>query len=221
MPGVPEDLQRLATAVHDRRRSLALTRTEVHEKGGPADTTMARIENPGPGTTSPRPTTLRRLDQGLSWPDGQAARILHGPVDDVEYYETPDLTNALSFTTMEIPVSIIQDIVQAASKVVTALPADDSKDLRECVQRLTGIYATEVLERVGGPGTARIPLIDLTFRELLDTPLAPSGSPVRTEQLYRRWLAGMLPDEEKELSDAFTKRWKAKRRSVRLRQETD
>jgi hypothetical protein len=122
---------------------------------------------------------------------------------------------------MEIPVAMIQDIVQAASKVVAALPGDESRDLRECVQLLTGIYATEVLERVGGPGAARIPLIELTFRDLLDTPLAPPGHPARTEQLYRRWLAGMLPDDEKELSDAFMTRWKARRRSVRLRRETD
>ncbi|MBA4023930.1 MAG: hypothetical protein C0482_16345 [Gordonia sp.] len=146
---------------------------------------------------------------------------MHGPVDNDDDHDAPDLTKALSFTTMEIPVSIIQDIVQAASTVVSALPADESKDLRECVQRLTGIYATEVLERVGGPGTARIPLIDLTFRDLLDTPLAAPGSAVRNEQLYRRWLAGMLPDDEKELSDAFMERWKRRRRSVRLRQKTD
>ncbi|WP_155976929.1 hypothetical protein [Nocardia sp. 348MFTsu5.1] len=197
-----------------------MTRTEVHEKGGPADTTMARIENPVPETASPRPTTLRRLDLGLSWPEGHAAKILHGSTQVVDAPGTQDLTDALSFTTMEIPVSIIQDIVQAASKVVVALPNADSEDLKACVQRLTAIYATEVLERVGGPGTARIPLIDLTFRDLLDTPLAAPGDPMRTEQLYRRWLAGMLPDDEKDLSDAFTTRWKARRRSIRLREDT-
>lgn len=221
MSAVPGNLQRLANAVHERRRELALTRTEVHEKGGPADTTMARIENPSPETSPPRPTTLRRLDLGLSWPEGHAAKILHGSAQAVEAPEAQDLTDALSFTTMEIPVSIIQDIVQAASKVVTALPDGGAEDLKACVQRLTAIYATEVLERVGGPGTARIPLIDLTFRELLDTPLAQPGDPVRTEQLYRRWLAGMLPEDEKDLSDAFMTRWKARRRSIILREETN
>lgn len=48
-----------------------------------------------------------------------------------------------------------------------------------------------------------------------------AGDPARVDQLYRRWLAGMLPEDEKGLDDVFTARWRAKRRSIMLRQEND
>lgn len=224
MPGDLERLQRLAKAVLERRRALALTRAEVHGNGGPADTTMARIENPDAQTTEPRPTTLRRLDKGLQWPEGTAAKMLHGgtsssgaPVDN----ETLELTDALSFTTIEMPVAIVRDIVRAADGAIGSPSPDTHEALRRCVQRLTAIYATEVLERVGGPGATIAPAIELTFRAHLNSPLAPAGDPARVDQLYRRWLAGMLPEDEKGLIDAFTARWRAKRRSIMLRQEND
>lgn len=224
MPGDLDRLQRLANAVQERRRALALTRAEVHANGGPADTTMARIENPTTETTAPRPTTLRRLDKGLQWPEGTAAKLLHrstspagAPVDN----ETLELTDALSFTTIEMPVSIVRDIVRAADGAIGSPSSDTHEALRRCVQRLTAIYATEVLERVGGPGGTIAPAIELTFRGHLNSPLAPAGDPSRVDQLYRRWLAGMLPEDEKGLVDVFTARWRAKRRSIMLRQEND
>lgn len=224
MSDVPDGLSRLAKAVAERRRMLGLTRIQVQENGGPADTTLARIEHPTPETAPPRPTTLRRLDKGLEWPEGSAARTLHGAAPDRTDQPLdvhPDLTNALNFNSVEMPVTIVRDLVRAGDHVIADHPDESTRELRRCIQRLTAAYATEVLERVGGPGAA-IPLaIELTFRGHLSAPLAPEGDPARTDQLYRRWLAGNgLPDTEQHLATTFEARWRAKRRAIMLRTST-
>lgn len=78
MPGDLERLQRLAKAVQERRRAF-----QSHARRGTREWRSGRHydgadRNPDAQTTEPRPTTLRRLDKGLQWPEGTAAKILHG-----------------------------------------------------------------------------------------------------------------------------------------------
>lgn len=218
MSDVPEGLSRLARAVTERRRTLGLTRVQVHENGGPADTTLARIENPSAETAPPRPTTLRRLDAGLAWPEGSAARTLHGASGDADQPLPATAQPDWVIASIEMPVAIVRDLVRAGDHVIAEHPGDSTRELKACIQQITATYATEVLERVGGPG-ASIPLpVELTFREHLSAPLAPQGDPVRSDQLYRRWLAGnALPEGDQHLTTTFEARWRAKRRAIMLR----
>ncbi|AZV00692.1 immunity repressor [Gordonia phage Lilas] len=68
---------RLGDLVRQRRAELGLTQKEVHQAGGPTDTTLTKIEN-GEWTPGNRKNTLRKLDVGLAWVPGSAARVLAG-----------------------------------------------------------------------------------------------------------------------------------------------
>lgn len=222
-----DDLRRLAAAVTERRRVLGLTRGEVKDRGGPADTTMARIEQPTATTAPPRPSTLRHLDTALGWPDGTAASILAGsglPTSGAAGAGPMNLSDALSFTTIAMPVDIIGDLVRIADTLITDTPSHASTkptldDLRGVIQRLTAVYATEVLERVGGPGVPIPTAIAVPFRSHLTPTADLSDDPeLRREQLYRRWLAGVeLPTADQHQVPDFEARWRAKRRDIMLR----
>ena len=71
------DLERFGRIVFNRRTELGLTQEGVSQNGGPTDTTMGKIEN-GEWTPGNRKVTLRKLDVGLRWAPGSAARTLAG-----------------------------------------------------------------------------------------------------------------------------------------------
>lgn len=71
----PEQRQRLADAVHHRRkRDLRWSQARVIEHGGPSTTTLTNIEKAiGP---TPSDLTLEKLDDGLGWVRGSARAVL-------------------------------------------------------------------------------------------------------------------------------------------------
>lgn len=71
------DLERFGRIVYSRRTELGMTQEQVAKAGGPTDTTMGKIEN-SEWTPGNRKTTLRKLDIGLRWTPGSAARTLAG-----------------------------------------------------------------------------------------------------------------------------------------------
>ncbi|MFC3245017.1 hypothetical protein ACFOJ6_25470 [Gordonia humi] len=105
-----------------------------------------------------------------------------------------NLSDALNFTTVSTPVDIIRELVRVSDAMLIELTdlgaaAPSAADLRRVIQKLTAVYATEVLERVGGPGVSIPPAIEVPFRPHLTSPLSDDQE-IRREQLYRRWLAG-------------------------------
>lgn len=73
-----KDWARLATAVGDRRRQLALSQTAVRDAGGPSDVVVGRIEQNDHRAGYPRQDTIHKLDAGLQWAPGSAIAILNG-----------------------------------------------------------------------------------------------------------------------------------------------
>lgn len=67
---------RLGRAVQMYREWKGWTQDEVAQNGGPSDVTVRGLEN-GAGKR-PNAATLRKLDRGLGWPEGFAAKILAG-----------------------------------------------------------------------------------------------------------------------------------------------
>ncbi|QPO17142.1 helix-turn-helix DNA binding protein [Gordonia phage Lilbeanie] len=63
----------LGNAVAHRRAELNLTQIEVAARGGPSAGTIAALEHHDISGASK--STLVKLDAGLSWPNGTAARI--------------------------------------------------------------------------------------------------------------------------------------------------
>jgi hypothetical protein len=73
---------RLGDAVKSRRARLGRTQLEIWQAGGPANSTLTSIESGRQTVIST--ATLRKLDKGLSWEPGTAARILNGePVNPI------------------------------------------------------------------------------------------------------------------------------------------
>lgn len=68
----------LAAAVRTRRLKLGLDQADLKAKGGPAVTTVNKIENAR--LESVAPGTLAGLDRALGWEHGTAAGILSGDV---------------------------------------------------------------------------------------------------------------------------------------------
>lgn len=70
-----EGLERFASIVKRRREELGLRQDQLRDLGGPSTTTMTKVEN---AMDAPSPVTLRKLDAGLDWEPGSAARTLKG-----------------------------------------------------------------------------------------------------------------------------------------------
>lgn len=79
------DLERLGRAIRLYRDITNLTQDEIAQRGGPSDVTIRGLEN-GSGK-KPNGATLRKIDRGLRWPEGFAAKLLSG---DAELYEDID-----------------------------------------------------------------------------------------------------------------------------------
>jgi hypothetical protein len=73
-----EAVDALAAAVGERRRYLGRSQIEVWQHGGPANSTMTSLETAA--SLSVTPSTLKKLDIGLEWVPGTAARVVRGEV---------------------------------------------------------------------------------------------------------------------------------------------
>lgn len=215
---IPPPLAFLADAVTTRRRALGLTRIGLHDAGGPSDSTMSRIENPTGSTTYPRPSTLDRLDNALRWKPGSAAGCLDlrdplpledaessTPVTDLprEEQEAPANSGAsdpLDFDYVAVPVDVLRDGLMLIQQNLT--PADIAggatalRRLIQFAQKLSAAHATEVLERLGGPGRPIPGFLQITFAPYLleDAPFDEPSEQQRDDQRYRRWLVGVDED---------------------------
>ena len=81
-----KDWARLGSVVRQRRAELGLTRDEVNLRGGPSDTTQEKVEK---GLGAVYGQTLAKLDAGLGWTSGSAARVVDGE-DPIAAPEAPD-----------------------------------------------------------------------------------------------------------------------------------
>lgn len=69
---------RLGEAVLDRRTTKGWTQQEVAERGGPSDTLQSDIEQKRWAPSRNVKETLRKIDAGMEWESGSAARVLEG-----------------------------------------------------------------------------------------------------------------------------------------------
>ncbi|MFC7446456.1 helix-turn-helix domain-containing protein [Rhodococcus daqingensis] len=223
---VSESRARFGRFVTERRRALNLTQDEVRAAGGPSDAAQTRAEN----GTGPEPSqrTLRRLDTGLNWAPGSAARTLLGGVPDPLEGEPGRATDGPRGATgfgpdyVAVPVEVIADLMAPHGTLnsfrdrwseVSKDEFDKATDaLNSAISRLTGVYVTDLLERNGGPGVPVPALIEFAFGHHLDEPVGDDPSDAE-ERLYRRWLAGRPVDASSDLESRFRRRWQARRRA--------
>lgn len=96
-------LERLATAVRERRGELGLRQGDLAARGGPGVVKVGQIERAE--AIRAQTLTLSRLDAALDWPAGTAARILTGaaPVEAVPDQASASLEDAIRSDSRLIP----------------------------------------------------------------------------------------------------------------------
>lgn len=78
-------MERLGRSIRLMRELTGLTQDQIAERGGPSDVTIRGLEN-GAGK-KPNAATLRKLDKGLGWPEGFAAKIITGDAELFREYD--------------------------------------------------------------------------------------------------------------------------------------
>lgn len=115
------NLARFGQIVRSRREELGIQQEDLDQYGGPSSTTLSRIER---GIAPPSAKTLRKLDVGLRWATGSAARTLDGgePAPSTE----PDASASQSSPTLAPPQN------------ADGNPYEDIDDLIDFANRITG-----------------------------------------------------------------------------------
>jgi hypothetical protein len=215
----------LGRAIYKRRDQLGLTRADVRARGGPGEATLGRLENPTPGTPLPRGRTLTKLDDALNWAPGSAASVLEGRPPTEMAGEDRRVTTqsgpALAMTTFAVDVELLGRLMSAARAALpratdptTGAPYADTAPLFAAIHDLSAAYATEVLERASASGG--IPdTLALAYNDRLSLPVEHDDTERHTEQLYRRWIAGLAGDLHPETVIAFQDRLRAKMNYLR------
>lgn len=219
------DLARFGKVVAARRARLALTRFNVRDAGGPSDTTLGYIEN-GTLGRAPSPVTLRKLDKGLRWVEGSAADVLAGgdpvPLESQSATTSRVGTSAAGPDSIVLPLDEINNLFglhrqlnavhESCRGADPPWPGLDevTSGFNAFVSRVAGRYATAVLERDGGPGSALPLMVEMAFGPLLDEPPDSYDPDEREEQLYRRWLAGRISEVDEEAETRFRQRWEGR-----------
>lgn len=201
---------RLGDYVAARRRELGLTRMQVQQAGGPSVTRLGTIEDgSGPG---PTPQTLQKLDSGLRWQPGSAARTFAGglpaPLPDAATRDS----SLIGASQVTVSVDELAGLIRAVNRLTDTYDAtntdvsDSVRAVQQSASRLAGRWATEVLERNRHSHTQIPAVLELAFGHLLDAPTAETPEPEQTNRLYRRWLSGRITDLTPEQCEQFAQR---------------
>ena len=219
---VESELERFGRLVADRRKALALTLKQLSEAGGPSDVTTGKIERAA--IEEPSARTLRRLDAGLRWQSGSAARTLHGG-DPISLEELPTASTAIGAgavsagpNSVTLPLSVISDLsnvakeyenVAAQEAVTPDQVAAVNAKFDVLVDRILRSWVIAQLEIKAGPSRdQRDFLVEMLIGDYLDRKPIPASKADEIDLLYMRWLTGRASEEiDPEMDRQFTARW--------------
>ncbi|KXP11605.1 hypothetical protein AXK57_21940 [Tsukamurella pulmonis] len=128
-----------------------------------------------------------------------------------------DAVVSLDIETVTVPMEVFNQFFAVYDAYQTgALEGDSLDDALAVVAQLLGAaHATELLERMGGPGRQVPSFLTLSLSRYLDPHafvVAPSGARIAlTDQSYRRWLAGFKVADD---GDVYRRRWVTKMRGI-------
>ncbi|MBY6480113.1 MULTISPECIES: helix-turn-helix domain-containing protein [unclassified Rhodococcus (in: high G+C Gram-positive bacteria)] len=209
-----QDHRRFSDHVRERRRQLGLTRVQVRDRGGPSEPTLTKIERAE--LAEPTPATLAKLDVGLGWVAGSAARLLSGGnVRTVEGNEAssaqfPDVGH------LALDVAAVAQLVSVSTRITELAdgrPEDRelrgvANDLSAALHPIYGKYVTQLFEANRRDGKTVSPVFAI-FGHLLDEPNRSNDPAEFEERQYRRWLAGRTSGIDHATSERFARRLKA------------
>ncbi len=176
---------RFARIVAERRRLLGLTLDQLQQAGGPSDVTTGKIEKGA--IASPSARTLRRLDTGLQWTEGSAARAFAGGGEPTALEEVPSVRRSTPSA-----VNAAADSVTLSLTVVNEL-----SDIAKRYERLAGgtIEDQELVAELGRINTDFDVLVDRILRAWLIAQLerkSAPDSPVRGDPVVEMLIGDYL-----------------------------
>ncbi len=198
--------ERLGAAVLARRDQLKFSRRQVSLNGGPSEPTLLKIER-GQGDDLGA-ATFRKLDIGLQWEAGSAARVVEGGTP------TAAARSAIAFASggLLVPVSAVAEVTKLVGELQDLADTKQDDSLQSLSDRLAvairpiyGSYVTNVLEinRRSSPGG--LAAILQLLGPFLDEPIPIDAGDV-SEWQYRRWLAGQSVGLTKAQEQRFRRR---------------
>lgn len=223
---------RFARIVAERRRLLGLTLDQLQQAGGPSDVTTGKLEKGA--IASPSARTLRRLDSGLQWTEGSAARAWAGgeptPLEDIPSARrsTPSAVNADadSVTLSLTVVNELSDIAKRYERLAGTIEDQElvvelgriNTDLDLLVDRILRAWLIAQLERKSAPDSPvrGDPVVEMLIGDYLNrTPEPPSPEDAH-ELLYLRWLTGRAGEIDEATEQAFVTQWRKAQKEERL-----
>ncbi|NCL75578.1 helix-turn-helix domain-containing protein [Rhodococcus sp. YH1] len=214
---------RFARIVAERRRLLGLTLDQLQQAGGPSDVTTGKIEKGA--IASPSARTLRRLDTGLQWTEGSAARAFAGgdptALEEVPSIRrsTPGAVNAAadSVTLSLTVVNELSDLAKRYEKLAGTIEDRElvaelgqiNADFDLLVDRILRAWLIAQLERKSAPDSPvrGDPVVEMLIGDYLNrTPEPPSVEDAH-ELLYLRWLTGRAGEIDEATEHAFVTQW--------------
>lgn len=216
------ELMRFGRLVADRRKALALTLKQLSEAGGPSDVTTGKIERGG--IEEPSARTLRRLDKGLRWKEGSAARTLIGG-EPVPLEELPSAAPALGGgavsagpDSVTMSLSLVSDLSGLAKRLENvakqdAITREDvaavGAELDVVVDRILRSWVIAQLEMKVGPDRDQKDfMVEMLIGDYLDRKPVIENKSDEIDLLYMRWLTGRAAEGiDPEMDRQFTARW--------------
>ena len=198
--------EQLRAAVLARRDQLKFSRRQVSLNGGPSEPTLLKIER-GQGDDLGA-ATFRKLDIGLQWEAGSAARAVEGGTP------TAAARSAIAFAPggLVVPVSAVAEVTKLVGELQDLADTTQDDSLRALSDRLSvairpiyGSYVTNVLETNRRSSPGGLAAILQLLGPFLDEPIPTDVGDV-SEWQYRRWLAGQTDGLTKAQEQRFQRR---------------
>jgi hypothetical protein len=198
--------ERLRAAVLARRDQLKFSRRQVSLNGGPSEPTLLKIER-GQGDDLGA-ATFRKLDIGLQWEAGSAARVAVGGTPAAA--ARSDV--ALASGGLSVPVAAVAEVTKLVGELQDLADVREDESLRSISERLAlairpiyGSYVTSVLEANRRSSPGGLAAILQLLGPFLDEPIPTDAADV-SEWKYRRWLAGQTDGLTKAQEQRFQRR---------------
>lgn len=189
------DLERLGRAIRLYRDITNLTQDEIANRGGPSDVTIRGLEN-GNGK-KPNGATLRKIDRGLRWPEGFAAKLLDGKAElyediDPEGGRVPSFMDFTSDPMYGQPAPSEEDIEASHAAWIAERPIYE-QSTADLITELAGRYREQQkrIQQLEEERTALLARVDSLSRPqpATDTRLSVLRGNVsrdEREEMYRR-----------------------------------
>ncbi|WP_278315021.1 helix-turn-helix domain-containing protein [Lolliginicoccus levis] len=220
--------ERLALILAARRRAMGFTaQRDLAARAQVSVRTISSLETAG--RANYRDEILSRIENTLAWRQGSIRAFIATGVEPEEEPARKSARTGEAPLISTAPVLVPVDPILAQMQLVRRLHAmvdqlgpacpneQEARDLARMFARnvtlLAGPYFTRLIEHNSYPGQSIHPLVEHMIAPYIDEPIPPDASPeLRTEMLYRRWLAGRAAAISQQQEEDFWRRWRDARR---------